>query len=82
MMATGLSVGGDVEQALEHVGVPSYVLDTMGIVRWLNPAAEQLVGDVRGRHFTSVVAPEDSHRARELFSGKCSGLRPRTRPAS
>ena len=41
-MATGLRVGGDIEQALENVGVPSYVLDTTGIVRWINPAAERL----------------------------------------
>jgi PAS domain S-box-containing protein len=72
-MGTGLSVGGDVEQALENVGVPSYVLDSTGIVRWINPAAERLLGDVRGRHFTSVVAPEESRRARELFSRKVLG---------
>ena len=72
-MSTGLTVGGDVEQALEGIGVPSYVLDTTGVVRWINPAAERLVGDVRGRHFTSVVAPEDSRRARELFSRKVLG---------
>jgi PAS domain S-box-containing protein len=76
VMATGLAVGGDVEQALGSVGVPSYVLDTTGVVRWINPAAEQLVGDVRGRHFTSVVAPEDSRRARELFSRKVLGKSP------
>ena len=78
MMATGLKVGGDVEQALENVGVPSYVLDTSGVVRWINPAAERLLGDVRGRHFTSVVAPEDSRRARELFSRKVLGTAPAT----
>ena len=72
-MATGLAVGGDVEQALGRISVPSYVLDTTGVVRWINAAAEQLVGDVRGRHFTSVVAPEDSRRARELFSQKVLG---------
>ena len=77
-MATGLKVGGDVEQALENVGVPSYVLDETGIVRWINAAAERLVGDVRGRHFTSVVAPEDSRRARELFSRKVLGTAPAT----
>ena len=77
-MAAGLAVGGDVEQALESVGVPSYVLDTTGIVRWINPAAERLLGDVRGRHFTSVVAPEDSRRARELFSRKVVGTAPAT----
>ena len=78
MMATGLSVGGDLEQALEGVGVPSYVLDTTGIVRWLNPAAERLLGDIRGRHFTSIVAPEDSRRARELFARKVLGTSPAT----
>ena len=77
-MTTGLEVGGDVEQALNSVGVPSYVLDTTGVVRWLNPAAARLVGDVRGRHFTSVVAPEDSRRARELFSRKVLGTAPAT----
>ena len=77
-MVTGLKVGGDVEQALEDVGVPSYVLDKTGVVRWINAAAERLVGDVRGRHFTSVVAPEDSRRARELFSQKVLGTAPAT----
>ena len=70
---SGLALGGDVERALGSIGVPSYVLDTTGLVRWLNTAAEQLVGDVRGRHFTSVVAAEDSRRARELFSRKVLG---------
>ena len=65
-VASGLAVGGDVEKALESVGVPSYVLDEMGIVRWINPAAERLLGDIRGRHYTSVVAPEETRRAREL----------------
>ena len=78
-MATGLKVGGDVEQALDSVGVPSYVLDTTGVVRWINAAAERLVGDVRGRQFTSVVAAEDSRRARELFSRKVLGSSPATR---
>jgi PAS domain S-box-containing protein len=78
VMATGLAVGGDVEQALGSIGVPSYVLDTTGVVRWVNAAAERLVGDVRGRHFTSVVAPEDSRRARELFSRKVLGSSPAT----
>ena len=77
-MASGLGVGGDVEKALDSVGVPSYVLDDTGVVRWLNPAAERLVGDVRGRHFTSVVAPEDSRRARELFTQKVLGTSPAT----
>jgi PAS domain S-box-containing protein len=77
-MVGAFAEGGDVERALDSVGVPSYVLDTTGVVRWINPAAERLVGDVRGRHFTSVVAPEDSVRARELFTRKVLGTAPAT----
>lgn len=70
---SGLGLGGNVEQALTGIPVPSYVLDTEGVVRWINPAAERLLGDVRGRHFTSVVGAEDRTRARELFARKVLG---------
>jgi PAS domain S-box-containing protein len=69
----GLALGGDVEGALANMPVPSYILDTAGVVRWINPAAERLLGNVRGRHFTSVVRPEDLARARELFARKVLG---------
>ena len=62
-----------IEETLEHVNVPSYLIDTTGIIRWVNPAADRLVGDVRGRQFTSVVAPEETRRARELFARKVVG---------
>ena len=71
--AGGLAVGGDAERALAGIPVPSYVLDTAGVVRWINPAAERLLGDVRGRHFTSVVGSEDRSRAKELFARKVLG---------
>ena len=67
------SIGGDVEAALESINVPSYVVDRSGVVRWLNKAARRLVGDVRGRQFTSVVAPEETRRAREVFARNVSG---------
>jgi PAS domain S-box-containing protein len=66
-------IGGDIEQALETVNVPSYVIDPTGVIRWINPAARRLVGDVRGRQFTSVVAHEDTRRAREHFARKIAG---------
>jgi PAS domain S-box-containing protein len=66
-------MGADLEDALEHVNVPSYVIDPVGIVRWMNPAARVLVGDQVGRQFTSVVAPEETRRARELFARKIVG---------
>ena len=61
------------DSVLEHINVPSYVIDASGIVRWLNPAATRLVGDARGRQFTSVVAPEETRRARDLFTRKILG---------
>lgn len=67
------TMGADVEEALERVNVPAYVLDHLGIVRWMNRAARALVGDQVGRQFTSVVAPEDTRRARELFARKVIG---------
>ena len=66
-------IGADVETALEHVSVPSYVIDRAGVVRWMNAAAKRLVGEQTGRQFTSVVAPEETRRARELFARKILG---------
>jgi PAS domain S-box-containing protein len=70
------AIGGDVAAALESVSVPTYVLDPTGVIRWVNPAAERLVGDVRGRQFTSVVAPEETRRAREHFARNLVGTAP------
>ena len=67
------SIGGNVESALERVRVPSYVIDRHGVIRWLNPAAQRLVGDARGRLIESVMAPEESRRAREIFVRNLTG---------
>ena len=69
------ALDADVEEALETLNVPSYVLDSTGLIRWLNPAAKRLVGDCRGRLFTSVVAPEDRRRARDIFAQKIIGTK-------
>ena len=61
------------DEVLENVNVPSYVIDTSGVIRWVNAAARNIVGDVRGRQFTSVVASEETQRARELFARKVVG---------
>src|SRR6266566_2867891 len=66
-------IGGEVEDAIDRVRVPAYVIDPHGIIRYLNPAARKLVGDVRGRQFTSVVAPEETRRAREIFARNLVG---------
>jgi DNA-binding CsgD family transcriptional regulator len=44
-----------------------------GVVRWLNPAAQRMVGDVRGRHFASLVAVEHVRKARDMFARRIIG---------
>lgn len=66
-------IPGDVEGALHDVNVPSYVVDRHGVIRWINRAARKLVGDVRGRQQSSVVAPEQAREARESFTRKVLG---------
>jgi len=73
-LPTGAMVG-DVEVALEEVDVPAYAIDSYGIVRWQNPAALRLIGDARGRQFTSVVVPEQHLEAREKFKRNMLGGR-------
>jgi PAS domain S-box-containing protein len=66
-------VGGDLHAALEEVSVPSYLVDSTGVIRWINPAAERLVGDVVGQQNTSVVSPEETRRVRQSFARKLAG---------
>ena len=72
-MARFAGIGGDVADALDRISVPSYVIDRKGVIRWVNPAAREIVGDVRGLPFTKVVAHEDSRRARETFARNLAG---------
>jgi PAS domain S-box-containing protein len=68
-------IGGEFVNALECVSVPTYVIDTVGVVRWLNSAARRLVGDCRGKQFTSIVTPDQRRHSREVFSQKIAGTR-------
>jgi PAS domain S-box-containing protein len=70
-----LPISEEIAGALENVNVPSYVIDASGVVRWLNPAALKLVGDCRGRQFTSVVVPEQRRYSRDVFAQKVAGTR-------
>jgi PAS domain S-box-containing protein len=66
-------LGAGIERALGDVNVPAYVIDSAGTLVWLNPAAQELVGDARGRRFTDVVAPPDRPRVRDTFARKILG---------
>jgi PAS domain S-box-containing protein len=71
--ASGRGIPGNAEGALEDISVPCYAIDRFGIIRWLNPAAVALIGDVRGHQQSSVVAPEQARAARESFTRKVLG---------
>jgi|SRR5262245_15177308 len=72
-MSRTRTLGGDLEGALETVNVPAYVIDSSGVIRWLNEAAIAWVGDIRGRQFTTVIAPEARRRSQEVFAQKMVG---------
>jgi PAS domain S-box-containing protein len=66
------------EDALERISIPTYTVDTVGVVTWMNAAAKRYVGDARGRQFTSLVAPEEVRHVREVFARKIAGNAPVT----
>jgi PAS domain S-box-containing protein len=66
-------IPGDVHGALGELNVPSYAVDRYGNISWQNPAARKLLGDVRGRRQSSIVAPEQARMALESFTRKMLG---------
>ena len=71
-MAESEALSGDLREAMQYVTVPSYVVDKTGVVRWQNPAAIELFGDLRAKLYTSAVAPEDIPRARRSSRARSS----------
>jgi PAS domain S-box-containing protein len=72
------SLCADVLDGLERVGIPSYLVDDRGRIRWLNDAAVALLGDVRGRIISSLAAPDHVQRSREQLARKIVGGLTRT----
>lgn len=69
-----LQVSGSIHpDALENIGLPLYVIDQAGVFRWINLAARALHGDIVGRQFIDVVAPERIGDACRQFARKLAG---------
>jgi len=66
-------IPGDIHGALGEMNVPSYAVDRYGIISWQNAACRELLGEVRGRRQSSVVAPEQAREALESFTRKMLG---------
>jgi PAS domain S-box-containing protein len=67
------ALGADLECALEDSLTPHYVVDRDGRFRWANPSMTELLGQLVGRRFPVVVAPEQAHMARRQFARKVIG---------
>lgn len=72
------SLGADLPRALDGLGLPSYLVDTNGIIRWLNHAAVEVVGEAVGLRFVDVLAPEAARKARQEFAAKLLGTKKRS----
>ncbi len=66
-------LGGNIDDALSDIRVPAFILSRDGVIRWQNARATKVVGNTRGRHFLSVVAPDAVHQARVDFAKQIVG---------
>jgi len=69
-------LGGDIHGSLQEVPVPMYMLDRHGKIIWLNDAGEVLIPGGTGRKFSTVLAPDQVHRARRHFALRMLGQEP------
>jgi PAS domain S-box-containing protein len=69
---------GDILDALDRLQLPIFAINKTGAIRWLNRAAEDVVGDKRGAGFANVVAPESRAVVRAAFASKVIGSRQAT----
>jgi PAS domain S-box-containing protein len=67
------ALGGEVDSAFERMGVPVFVIDRAGLIRYLNKCARQWFGDVHNRPFTDIFALESRSEARAAFTKKLLG---------
>ena len=66
-------IAPELAPSIAKLTVPAYILDRNGIVRWLNRAAVEHFGDVRGKRAAQVVAPEYADLTRREFAAKILG---------
>ena len=63
----------DLRETMRLVRFPSWIIDRDGRVVWENEAAIRLFGDMRGRLYASLVAPDYLALAQEQFARKLLG---------
>jgi len=63
----------ELTRTLEKVKVPSFVAASDGKITWGNGAAKEMFGDLTGRPFATVVAPEDVPLVQRQLQRKLQG---------
>jgi PAS domain S-box-containing protein len=66
-------IAPDLAPSISKLRMPAYVLDRNATVRWMNTAAIEQFGDLRGKRIAQVVAPEYVTIARQEFAAKLLG---------
>jgi PAS domain S-box-containing protein len=66
-------IAPDLAPSIAKLTVPAYILDRNGVVRWLNQAAVDNFGDLRGKRISQIVEPEYADLARQEFAAKILG---------
>lgn len=71
-------IAPDLAPSIAKLTVPAYILDRNATVRWLNAAAVERFGDLRGKRIGQIVDPADAARARQEFAAKLLGTQETT----
>jgi DNA-binding CsgD family transcriptional regulator len=66
-------IAPDLAPSIAKLTVPAYILDRNGVVRWLNQAAVEHFGDLRGMRISQIVEPAYADLARREFTAKIMG---------
>ena len=66
-------IAPDIAPSVARLPMPAYILDRNGVVRWLNAAAVQEFGDIRGKRIAQIVESEYVTEARQAFAAKLLG---------
>jgi len=59
---------GSISRALDRLPFPIWITDRSGRIRWLNPAGQNVLGSIAGRHFSGLIAPESLNEFRDAFA--------------
>ena len=66
-------IAPDLAPSISRLTVPAYILDTNGYVRWMNAAAVEAFGDLRGKRIGQIVERDYLTLARQEFAAKILG---------